>query len=83
MADVETPTELSPELSRAWKFAREIGPRLQYQSAGYFPNARQLSFFGLAVLDLAQSLKKLFLRANSEAVDEIVKRHSWRDMFDR
>jgi hypothetical protein len=50
---------LSPEQLALLKAALVLGPRLQYSTPGFLPNKRQHVSFGLAILEIAQTVREV------------------------
>jgi hypothetical protein len=89
IADIEYNEEPVGDAARKLvTFSRWYGKLLHQDSPGYLPNRRQMSFAGLAALEVAQMLRAYF-KAGSLTVDGRASSYTdqphalnWRDMFD-
>jgi tetratricopeptide (TPR) repeat protein len=89
IADIEYNEEPVGDAARKLvTFSRWYGKLLHQDSPGYLPNRRQMSFAGLAALEVAQMLRA-YLKTGSLTVDGRASSYTdqphalnWRDMFD-
>ncbi|KAM9971524.1 hypothetical protein ACTFIW_011503 [Dictyostelium discoideum] len=93
IADVEICHQLNNEQLSLFKEARRIGEMLQYNCDGFLTNSRQKLQCGLSVIEMAQTLKKLWLSGNKKSnvfqmdgksSSVSTKKHTfgWRDLYD-
>jgi len=78
---------LSSQMMQIIKAADFIGRALQNRSPGYLPNRRQYRMCGLAVLETAQTLRRLWAEritvpGNTSSGNQAAHPFGWRDMFD-
>lgn len=71
--------ELSEDVSKLLDAATLFGPKLQYQCPGFMANKRQWKMCGMAVIDVAQHLKRYW---ESDSNDKEFKDFGWRRMFE-
>jgi tetratricopeptide (TPR) repeat protein len=78
----------SPLVAQIIEAARPFGSKLQLNCAGYMPNKRQHRSCGLAVLELAQTLRAFWrgslppLSGKASSASSTPHPFSWRDLYD-